>query len=386
VKHPLKVCVVSGGRADYGLLLPLLRLLRDDPRFDLQLVLTGQHLMGGDKRTAQRVYADGFKVSAEIEMGCQGDDALEVSRGAARVLDGIAKLFAQLKPDILLLLGDRYEIAAAALAATLARLPIAHVAGGDITEGAFDDALRHAVTKMSHLHFAATEQAARRLRQMGEEESRVHITGSPGLDLIRSVTIPPRNEFFAAVGLSPKQANLVVTFHPETLAADSVADFDELLAALNDLGPDTAILFTGANADPGGRQIDAKIRAFVASKPAARLVESLGAELYFAALTHMDVAVGNSSSGLYEAPSFGIPTVNIGDRQTGRLKAQSVIDSKPERAAILSAVRAALAHGRQTTVNPYGDGRAAERIVAVLAGIAEPAALLRKRFVDIEAA
>jgi UDP-hydrolysing UDP-N-acetyl-D-glucosamine 2-epimerase len=378
--------VVSGGRADYGLLLPVLRVLRDDPRFDLQLVLTGQHLMGGDQRTANRVHADGFTVSAEIAMELHGDDGVAVSHGAARVLDGIARVFAELKPDILLLLGDRYEIAAAAMAATLARLPIAHVAGGDITEGAFDDALRHAITKMSHLHFVATELAARRVRQMGEEPSRVHITGSPGLDLIRSIAIAPREEFFTAVNLVPKRTNLVVTFHPETLAVDSVGDFDELLAALNDLGPDTAILFTGANADPGGRQIDAKIRAFVASRPSARLVESLGAALYFAALTHMDAAVGNSSSGLYEAPTFGIPTVNIGDRQTGRLKAQSVIDSKPERAAIASAIKAALAHGRQPTVNPYGDGRAAERITTVLAAISDPAELLRKRFVDIEAA
>jgi UDP-hydrolysing UDP-N-acetyl-D-glucosamine 2-epimerase len=385
MSRPLVICAVSGGRADYGLLLPVLRMLRDDPRFDLQLVLTGQHL-GGANATAARVRADGFELSAEIDIALGSDDPVAVTKSAARALDGMADALARLKPDIVLVLGDRYEIAVAAIAATIARLPIAHIAGGDVTQGAFDDAFRHSISKMSHLHFVTNEDSARRLRQLGEQPERIHVTGSPGLDLIRSTPVPPREAFFASVGLAPKAVNLVVTFHPETLAAATVEHLEELLTALDQLGPDVATLFTGSNADPEARQIEARVAAFVAGRPSRQLVGSLGAERYFAALTYMDAVVGNSSSGLYEAPSFGIPTVNIGDRQTGRLKAASVIDCRPDRSSILAAIRAALARGRKPAVNPDGDGHAVERIVGMLAEISDPRALLNKRFVDMKAA
>jgi len=298
----------------------------------------------------------------------------------------MADVLARLKPDLMLLLGDRYEIAVVAVAATIARLPIAHVFGGDVTQGAFDDAFRHSISKMSHLHFATNEDSARRLRQLGEQPEHIHVTGSPGLDLIRNTPVPSREAFFAAVNLAPKAINLAVTFHPETLAAATVEHLDELLAALDQLGPDVAILFTGSNADPEARQIEARIEAFVAGKPSRRLVGSLGAERYFAALTYVDAVVGNSSSGLYEAPSFGIPTVNIGDRQTGRLKAESVIDCRPDRASIVAAIKAALVRGRKPTINPYGDGFAAARIVEELARFGELNSLLVKRFVDLEVA
>jgi UDP-N-acetylglucosamine 2-epimerase len=196
--------------------------------------------------------------------------------------------------------------------------------------------------------------------------------------------VPSREAFFASVDLVPKAINLAVTFHPETLAEATVEHLDELLAALDQLGPDVAVLFTGSNADPEARQIEARIEAFVAARPSRRLVGSLGAERYFAALTYMEAVVGNSSSGLYEAPSFGIPTVNIGDRQTGRLKAASVIDCRSDRSSILVAIRAALARGRKSTINPYGDGFAAPRIIDELARRREVNTLLVKRFVDLE--
>jgi UDP-hydrolysing UDP-N-acetyl-D-glucosamine 2-epimerase len=222
------------------------------------------------------------------------------------------------------------------------------------------------------------------VRQLGEEAARVHVVGSPGLDLVRMTKVPAREAFFPSVGLKPRAINVIVTFHPVTLADDSLCQLDEMLAALAQL-PDAAILFTGSNADPDGRRIDARVQQFVAGHPAARFVASLGAEGYFAALTHMDVVVGNSSSGLYEAPSFGIPAVNIGDRQKGRLRASSVIDCPAERTAIGDAIEVALARGRRPTENPYGDGHASERIVAVLKSLTDPRQVLVKRFVDMAA-
>jgi UDP-hydrolysing UDP-N-acetyl-D-glucosamine 2-epimerase len=267
------------------------------------------------------------------------------------------------------------------LAATLARIPIAHIAGGDVTEGSFDDALRHAITKMAHLHFVTNETAARRVRQLGEESTRIHVVGSPGLDLARTTSIPSRAEFFAAIDLVPARSNFLVTFHPVTRAEDSLAQLDQMLEALQTL-PDAAVLFTGANADPEGRRIDDRIRGLVARHGNMRFVPSLGAERYFAALTHCDAVIGNSSSGLYEAPSFGIATVDIGDRQKGRLRADSVFHCAPERAAIRAAIDAALARGRQPTVNPYGDGHASEKIVVALKALGDPRRLLQKGFID----
>jgi len=382
--HPLRVCAVTGGRADYGLLTPVIMALRQDPHFALRLVVTGQHLQDRAAGVVSSVFSDGFEIGAEIDMHLGDDDAASIIRSSARLIDGIADALQRIRPDIVLLLGDRYETACVAVAATIARIPLAHIAGGDITEGAFDDAFRHAVSKMSHLHFVTNESSARRLRQLGEPPDRIHVVGSPGLDRIRSATIPGRERFFASVGLAEKSLNLVVTFHPVTLAEDSLAQLEELLAALDQLGEDIAVLFTGSNADPEGRRIDERINEFVSTRSSMRFVRSLGSERYFAALSHMDAVVGNSSSGLYEAPTFGIPTVNVGDRQTGRLKAESVIDCVAQRGAIVACIRSARTRGRKPTVNPYGDGHASERIVAELARLQDPRALLHKRFVDLE--
>lgn len=369
------------------MLLPVLRALRDDPRFSLQLVLTGQHLMTEAGGTGSRIRDGEFMVNAEVDMGLDCDDgAPALIKGAGRLLDGMADIFARLAPDLALVLGDRYEIAATAIAATIARVPLVHIAGGDVTTGAFDDAFRHAISKMSHIHFVTNDQSAQRLRQMGEQPERVHVVGSPGLDLIATTALPSREQFFADVGLVAKPINLVITFHPETLAADTLGTLDAMLSALDQLGPDVAILFTGSNADPDARQVEARIKNFIGSNASRRFLNSLGAERYFAALAYMDAVVGNSSSGLYEAPSFGIPTVNIGDRQTGRLKAASVIDSKADPDSIFEAINAALARGRQPTSNPYGDGRAVQRIVDQLARISDPRALLNKKFIEIKAA
>ena len=380
--HALTICAVTGSRADYGLLkLPLLAIAADSA-FRLKLIVTGQHLVASAGNTVAQIRQDGLDIAAEIDMGLDGDDPVTITKGSARVLAGMAQVLADLKPDLLLVLGDRFEILCCCVAATLARVPIAHIAGGDITEGAFDDGFRHAISKMAQLHFTTNADASRRLRQMGEQADRIHVTGSPGLDLVRTTPILPRDEFFAAIGVTPAQSNIVVTFHPVTLANDSLAQLHEMLAALGAL-TDIGILFTGSNSDPQGRSIDAAVQDFVATHLNAKFCASLGARLYFAALTHMDAVVGNSSSGLYEAPSFGVPTVNIGERQSGRLKAASVTDCAPERGAITAAIRSALTKGRLAAANPYGDGHASEKILAVLKSVTEPAQLLQKKFIDL---
>jgi UDP-N-acetylglucosamine 2-epimerase (non-hydrolysing)/GDP/UDP-N,N'-diacetylbacillosamine 2-epimerase (hydrolysing) len=357
-------------------------LLRADPAFALDLIVTGQHLVPADDNTAEAIKAEGFAPSATIDMLLASDAPVAVAKSMGLATAGFADAFARLAPDLVLVLGDRYEILAAVQAAVVARLPVAHLCGGDITEGAMDDAIRHAVTKLSHLHFVTNEAAARRVWQLGEDPARVHCVGSPGLDRIRQTKLLDRAAFFRRVGFEPRASNLLVTFHPETLHADPLGQCRELLAALHELGPEFGFIFTGSNADPGGRGVDRLVGEFVAAHDNACAHASLGAALYFSALSHASAVVGNSSSGLYEAPTFKVPTVNIGDRQRGRLRAASVIDCAAERRAIGAAIRKALTLDCAGVINPYGDGHASERIVAVLRGLGDPRQLVHKRFVD----
>lgn len=377
----LTVCAVTSTRADWGLMAPVLALLRDDPAFDLQLIVTGQHLMADAGDTAAMIAAEGFTASATIDMKFAGDTPEAVTSALATGIDGLGKAFARLRPDLVLILGDRYEILGAATAATLARIPIAHIAGGDLTEGAMDDAFRHAITKMSHLHFVTTDDAAQRVRQMGEDPTRVIVTGSPGLDRIRTTPLMDRTALFAAVGLPPLDRFLMVTFHPETLSADSRAACGEMLAALHQLGPEVGLVFSGSNADVEGRAVGGLIADFVRSHPNAVLHASLGSARYFSALKHADAVVGNSSSGLYEAPSFGTSSVNIGDRQKGRVRAASVIDVVARREDIYRGILRAIEMDSTGVVNPYGDGRAAEKIVEALKAVGG-LGTLQKRFTD----
>lgn len=381
---PLKVCAVTGGRADWSLLSVPLAALRDDPAFDLSLLVTGQHLMPGNGDTCAAIEADGFRIEDRIDMLLGSDTPAAVTKALGLATIGFADALARLQPDLILILGDRYELLAVTQAALLARIPVAHLCGGDLTEGALDDAVRHAVTKMSHLHFVSSPDAARRVRQLGEDPQAIHCVGSPGLDRIRLTPPLDRAAFFASVEMSPAERLLLITYHPVTLDADPAAGCAEMLAALADLGPEVALLFTGVNADPGGRGVAEQIAAFVAAHPNARQFASLGARRYYSALTHAAAVVGNSSSGLYEAPTFAVPTVNIGDRQGGRLRAASVIDCPPQRAAIRAALERAFAGDWSGVVNPYGDGHATERILAVLKALPDPRSLLKKRFFDLE--
>ncbi|WP_172976243.1 UDP-N-acetylglucosamine 2-epimerase [Thioclava sp. JE_KL1] len=373
---------VSGTRADWGLLQPVLALLRDDARFTLEILVTGQHLMAGSTSVAA-IEAAGFTVRHCVDMGlAEGDGDAALCAAAGRAVAGVGAVLADSRPDMMLVLGDRYEILSAVTAALLSKVPVAHIAGGDVTEGAFDDSIRHAMTKMSALHFTTTEEAATRVRQMGETPARVFVTGSPGIDLVLAVPRMDRAAFFDSVGLEPQARNFVITLHPATLSADNAAMARAMLDTL-EAYPQAGLIFTGSNADPGAAELDEIIRAWVAGRDNAVFHASLGSARYFSALAHCDLVLGNSSSGLYEAPSFAIPTVNIGDRQARRVRAVSVIDCAPEAEAIHAAIDTALAGDWSGTVNPYGDGQAAPRIVAHLAAVTDPAALIRKSFEDV---
>ncbi len=386
-----RICVVTGTRAEYGLLTEILRALAADQAFELQLVVTGMHLSPEFGLTVKTIEADGFAIAARVDMLVAGDTGVATAKSMGLGLSGFADTFAMLKPDLLLVLGDRFEILAAVQAALVMQLPVAHIAGGDSTEGAFDEAIRHSITKMSALHFVTNPEAATRVRQLGENPSRIHIVGSPGLDTIRRMTLLDRTALEAALGTKLHQRNLLITYHPETLAVGgNRVPFQELLAALAALGPDTGLLFTYPNADPGGRELISMIDDFAAKHPNVHAWHSLGQLRYLSLMRTVDAVVGNSSSGLYEAPSFKIPSINIGDRQSGRMKAGSVIDC----AANAKAIGQALAQAFSPTfvekcrdaLNPYGDGHTTERILCVLKEITDFPSLIRKHFFLLEPA
>lgn len=382
-----QICVVTSSRADFNLLTPPMRLIRDDPSLELQVIVTGVHLTTEFGFTYRRIEQEGFPVTARVESNQRGDDVASLTKSIGYGVIGFADVLQRLRPDILMVLGDRYEILAAAQAAVIARVPIAHLCGGDTVDGAFDEGIRHAITKMAHLHFVTNDTAARRLRQLGENPEHIHMVGNPGLDQIRQIKRMSKAETFKALGIPARSRNLLVTFHPETLAMEgSLTRLDELLAALGELGPDYSLIFTGPNSDSEGRACARRIEAFVSEHETAILRTSIGQKLYLSALAHCDAIVGNSSSAIYEAPSLKTPSVNIGDRQKGRMKAQSVIDCPAERAEITRAIMRAMALDCAAVENPYGDGHSAPRIVEALKALPDPAALLRKHFYELEVA
>ena len=354
--------------------------MRSDPAFQLSLVAMGQHLEFGSGSSIEMIRDEGFQIDALIDMELGDDSEKSITRSMGLGLSGMGDAISSLRPDLILLLGDRYETLAAGCAAMLARCPIAHLAGGDISEGAVDDAIRHALTKLSHIHFPTNRDAAKRIIQMGEDPGRVHCVGSTGLDRLHKVKPMPRDRFFEAVGLQPRKRNLLVTIHPVTLAANPLADAEALLRALSELDTEFGILLTGSNADAGGKSINEMLAHFAARRTNVALHASLGSELYTNALFHCDMVVGNSSSGLYEAPSLKRPTINVGSRQKGRLSAASVINCLGESGAILRALQLGLALNCSNVANPYGDGHASERIVAILKRIGDTRDLLRKSF------
>ena len=377
-----KICVVTGSRAEYGLLRWVMDGLRRNEAFDLQVVATGMHLAPEYGMTVREIERDGFEIAERVEMLVSSDTPGGVTRSVGLGIIGWASALERLEPDLMLVLGDRYEILAAVTAALFHNVPVAHIAGGDVTEAAFDESIRHAITKMSHVHFATNEDSARRLRAMGEDPRRVFVTGSPGLDNLVRLPLLDRPALQAALGLPLGERNLLVTFHPVTLQPEQgLAQQEALLAALGALDPATTTLwFTRPNADTGGRALAAQLDEWAGSRPNVHVHTSLGQLRYLSLMAQVDAVVGNSSSGLYETPSFGIPTVNVGDRQRGRLAASSVVHCPPEREAITRALATALALDCTGVVNPYGDGHASERIVQALLELPLASTLLQKPF------
>jgi len=375
-----KICVVSSGRADYGLLYWPMKLIQQDAELELQVVVTGMHLSPEFGMTVNCFEKDGFPVSARVDMLLSGDSSIAVTKSMGLGVIGFADAIFNLQPDLLLLLGDRFEILAAAQAALIAQIPVAHMYGGDTTEGAFDEAIRHSITKMAHIHFVSNRVSWDRVRQMGENPANIHNVGATSLDAIHRAVYLNRNDFFRAIDFEARRHNLLITFHPVTLASiSSAVQMKEMLDALDLLGSDYGLLFTKPNADPEGREMMFIMEEYVSTRAHAKLYDSLG-ELYLSALKHVDMVVGNSSSGIYEAPAFNIPTVNIGDRQRGRLQASSIINCAPVKSDIYQAINMATENRYVKVSNPYGDGASSERILKIIKAIDNPKSLLQKRF------
>ena len=367
-----KVCLVTGTRAEFGLLRWLMGEIQSHPQLELQVIATGMHLSPEFGSTYREIEEAGFEIDARVEMLLSSDTSTAVTKSMGLGVIGFADAFERLAPDIVVVLGDRFEIFAATSAAMIAGVPVAHLHGGETTEGAFDEAIRHSITKMSHLHYVAADEYRQRVIQLGEHPDRVFNFGGMGIDAIRRIKLLSREELERSLELSFGEKSLLVTFHPVTLegGASSAAQMGELLAALEGLD-DTTLIFTMPNADTGGRELSAMVREFAQGHPNAKVYMSLGQLRYFSCLAQIDGVVGNSSSGLAEAPSFKIGTVNIGDRQKGRLKANSVIDCEPNQKAIEAALEQLYSAEFQASLaavsNPYGNGGASKAIVKALA-------------------
>lgn len=381
-----KICVVTGTRADYGLLRWVMQGIVDAAGLELQVVATGMHLSPEFGLTYRDIEGDGFRIDSKVEMLLSSDSPAGVTKSMGLGLIGLADALEGLKPDLVLLLGDRFEIFSAAAAALLARIPIAHLHGGESTEGAADEAMRHSVTKMAYLHFVAAEEYRQRVIQLGEDPGRVFLVGGLGIDNIQKLQLLDRPALERALDFELGRKSLLVTFHPATLDAQAAgAQMAGLLDALAEMD-DTQLIFTLPNADAGSRSLIGRVRQFVANRANARAYTSLGQLRYLSCLRHVDGVVGNSSSGLIEAPSFCKGTINIGDRQSGRLKAGSVIDCDMDPTSIRAALRRlyspAFQESLKTVRNPYGDGGASEKIVRILQDFSLESAL-KKTFYDL---
>lgn len=381
-----KVLVVTGTRAEYGLLRWVIDGIAKSNMLDLQLCVTGMHLSPEFGLTFKEIEADGYQIDSKVEMLLSSDTPSAITKSMGLGLIGFADQFERLKPDLVIILGDRYEIMCAAMAATIARIPIAHLHGGEKTEGAFDEAIRHSITKMSHLHFTAAEEYRKRVIQLGENPETVFNVGGLGVDNILKLDLLSREELEKSLSFKLGAKNVLVTFHPVTLEnKTSGMQMEELISALDKL-LDCKIIFTMPNADTDGREIFQSIQSFCRRNENAVAFTSLGQTRYLSCLNHVDMAVGNSSSGLAEVPSFKIPTVNIGDRQRGRMKAASVIDCKPLDHEIYRSIMKALSPEFKkicsNVTNPYGSGGASSTIIEKLEHIGN-LNLLKKNFYDL---
>ena len=381
-----KICVVTSTRAEYGLLYWFLKEIEADSELELQLIVTGMHLSPEFGLTYKEIEKE-FKIDKKIEILGSSHSKLDICTEMAKVYEKFAPTFSELKPDILVLLGDRYEIFGVAGVAGIMQIPIAHIHGGETTQGAFDEAFRHSITKMSHIHFAATREYANRIIQLGEEPSRVFNVGGPGIENIKKLNLLNKDEFEKSINFKLTKKNILITFHPVTLENSSAKkQFSELLKAIDEL-KDTNFIFTKANSDTDSDVINNMIDEYV-SKNSQKAVAfaSLGQLRYLSAIKFVDIVLGNSSSGLSEVPSFKKATINIGDRQKGRAKASSVIDVRPVKEEILAAIKRVYSKEFEQilkdTTNPYDGGNSSKKMVKILKEI-ELDDILKKKFYDI---
>lgn len=384
---PRKIAVVTTSRADYGIFRPVIKEMLRRRNLDVQILVTGSHLSPTHGMTIREIEADGFPIATRIPALRSGDTPQDIAANMGNTVKGFGVAYGRVRPDMILVLGDRYEMFAAALAAVPFAIPLAHIHGGEITLGAFDDALRHALTKLSHIHFVSTVQYRRRIIQMGEQPSRVIVSGAPGLDAIRTLIPLTRRQLAQKLGFAMASDPLLVTYHPETLSRRSPADDTRrLLRAINSFrGP---IIVTGANADVGASEIRHAMRQFAADAADRLYVANLGNQIYLSLMKIAAALVGNSSSGIIEAASFATPVVNIGERQAGRMRPRNVIDCACQTGSIAAALRTALSTAFRRRLkgmkNPYGDGRSARLIANTLADPWMTAPnLLKKRFQDL---
>ena len=380
--------VVTTSRADYSYYVPLLRAIGADPELKLQLIVSGMHLVPEFGSTVNLIEADGFPIAAKIETLVGSDTPQAIAKSMGLALTSFAQVFSASRPDILVVLGDRFEMHAAAVAALPFKIPLAHIGGGDVTEGAIDEGLRHGITKLSHLHFVASAEQERRVLQLGEESWRVTVSGALSLDLINPMPRLSASEMRQRFDFRFEEPFLLVTYHPVTLEyEESSRQVDQLLEVLHIV--DMPVLFTAPNADTAGRKIAEAIQAYVDSHASSRLVSNLGPAGYFTAMSLAAAMVGNSSSGIIEAASFKLPVVNIGNRQRGRLRGYNVIDCGYPIEEITSSIRRALTAEFRASladlVNPYGSGNASRQILQKLCSVTFDDRLVRKQFIDFPA-
>lgn len=386
-RYRRRICVITSTRADYGLLYWLIREIASDPDLELQLAVTGMHLAPEFGSTGKAIEADGFPVARRVEVLLSSDTPIGIGKSMGLATMGFAEAFADLRPDLIVVLGDRFEIFSAAAAAVVARIPLAHIHGGEATEGLIDEAFRHGLTKMSHLHFTSAEAYRRRVIQLGEDPSRVFTVGALGIDNIVKLRLLDRKSLEKRLGLGLGARSYLITFHPVTLEKSTAKrQFRNLLQALGER-KDCTLIFTLPNADTDGRGLVSMVEDFVAAEPGRRaMFTSMGQLFYLSAMAQVDAVVGNSSSGLLEAPSLGVATLNIGDRQRGRLKADSVLDCGPSLAEIRRGLDVletkAFQRTVRKTVSPFGKGGASKKVKDILKSV-DLEGILKKRFHDL---
>ena len=381
-----KICVVTGSRAEYGLLKGIINGIENSKKLKLQLIVTGMHLSPEFGLTYQEIEKDEIKIDEKVEMLLSSDTSNGITKSIGLGLIGFADKLDKLKPNLMLILGDRFEIFSASIAAMIAKIPIAHIHGGESTVGAFDESIRHSITKMSHLHFVSTKNYQQRVIQLGEKPQNVFNVGAPGIDNIINLKMLKRSELEKSLNMKLNKKNLLVTFHPVTLEeSTSKEQMKQLLGALSEL-KNTKIVFTMPNADNNSRILFKLIEDFVDRYSFSKAFISLGQLNYLSCIKHFDGVIGNSSSGIIEVPSFKKGTINIGDRQRGRIKASSVIDCSPDKESILNALE--LLYSKKfksklnNVVNPYGVGGVSEKIIKILEKFSLNN-ILKKQFHDL---